>query len=76
MLSVILILILVLILISLRFRKPNGIFHIDEYTNKDAYRMVYLTPLGDLKKHRYLILKVESQKWDRESFDAWEDENY
>lgn len=38
--------------------------------------MVYLTPLGDLKKHRYLILKVESQKWDRESYDAWEDENY
>ena len=50
--------------------------HIDEYTNKDAYRMLYFTPLEDLKKHRYVILKVETQKWDRESYDAYEEENY
>lgn len=50
--------------------------HIDEYTNKDAYRLLYFTPLGDLKKHRYLVLKVETQKWDEESYDAYEEDNY
>ena len=59
-----------------RLLRPNGKMHIDEYTNKDAYRMLYFTPLGDLKKHRYLVLKVETQKWPYESYDAYEEENY
>ena len=49
-----------------RIAKPNGIFHIDSYTNKDFYRMIYLTPLEELPKHRILILRVESQKWPTE----------
>jgi len=48
--------------------------HIDEYLDKDAYRMVYFTPLGDLKKHRYLILKVETQKWGTHSEDYYEED--
>jgi hypothetical protein len=43
--------------------KPHGIFHIDEYPQKDVYRMLYLIPIDDLKKHRKLRLKVEVQKW-------------
>lgn len=60
-----LILILVLeniILIVLR-SKPHGLMHIDEYGNKDVYRMLYFIPIEDLKKHKRLILKVETQKW-------------
>lgn len=53
-----------------RFLIPNGLLHIDEYTNKDAYRMIYFTPLGDLKKHKYLVLKVETKQWAEESYDA------
>lgn len=37
--------------------------HIDEYGNKDVYRMLYFIPIEDLKKHKRLILKVETQKW-------------
>lgn len=71
-----LILVLVCLLMAVRFLKPNGLMHIDEYTNKDAYRMLYFTPLDDLKKHRYLILKVETKKWDEESYDVYEEDNY
>lgn len=71
-----LILVLICLRMASRFWKPSGLMHIDEYTNKDAYRMLYFTPLEDLKKHRYVILKVETQKWDRESYDAYEEENY
>ena len=68
--------VLVCLLMAARLLKPNGLFHIDEYTNKDAYRMIYFTPLGDLKKHRYLVLKVETQKWKEESYDVYEEDNY
>ena len=43
--------------------KPHGLMHIDEYGNKDVYRMLYFIPVEDLKKHKRLILKVETQKW-------------
>ena len=72
----VLIMALACLLTVVRLLKPNGLFHIDEYTNKDAYRMVYFTPLGDLKKYRYLVLKVETQKWANESYDAYEEDNY
>lgn len=48
--------------------------HIDEYTNKDTYRMLYFTPLGDLKKHRHLVLTVEVQKWPNETTDIYEED--
>ena len=51
-----------LILIVLR-SKPHGLMHIDEYSNKDVYRMLYFIPVEDLKKHKRLVLKVETQKW-------------
>ena len=50
--------------------RPNGILHIDEYPNKDSYRMLYFTPIEELRNYRYLILKVEIQQWDREPFDS------
>lgn len=48
--------------------------HIDEYTNKDVYRMVYFIPVDDIKKHRRLILKVEEQQWSEEYRDIYEEE--
>ena len=76
LLGLILVLILLMLILCRRFIKPNGLMHIDEYTNKDAYRMLYFTPLGDLKKHRHLVLNVEVQKWAEESHDAYEEDNY
>ena len=55
------------IVLIIRFSKPHGLMHIDEYTDKDAYRMIYFIPLEDIKKHRRLHLKVEVQKWSNES---------
>ena len=52
--------------------RPHGLLHIDEYTNKDVYRMLYFTPIDDLKKHQRLILKVEVQKWPTEKVDDYE----
>lgn len=61
----VLILILVLenlALIVLRHR-PHGMLHIDEYQDKDVYRMLYFVPVEDLKKYKHLRLNVETQKW-------------
>ena len=52
-----------------RYKKVHGLLHIDEYTNKDVYRMLYFTPLGDLKKTRRLRLKVEVQHWNEKCYD-------
>lgn len=65
----ILILALILILNSIKLWRPNGMLHIDEYLDKDVYRMLYFTPLPELKKHHWLTLKVEVQKWDTTSDD-------
>ena len=70
--AVLILIILVLIFLH-RLIRPNGMLHIDVYTNKDSYRMLYFTPLDKLKKHRYLILKVETQQWPNESVDFYED---
>ena len=51
------------ILLIIKALKPHGVLHIDEYTDKDVYRMLYFVPLEDLKKHKRLSLKVEVQKW-------------
>lgn len=53
--------------------RPHGMLHIDEYLDKDVYRMLYFVPLEDLKKHRRLRLKVEVQKWESDSEDYMED---
>lgn len=53
--------------------RPHGMLHIDEYLDKDIYRMLYFVPLEDLKKHRRLRLKVEVQKWESDSEDYMED---
>ena len=55
------------IVLVVRYSKPHGLMHIDEYTDKDAYRMIYFIPLEDIKKYRRLHLKVEVQKWPNES---------
>ena len=52
--------------------RPHGMLHIDEYLDKDVYRMLYFVPLEDLKKHRRLRLKVEVQKWESDSEDYME----
>lgn len=52
----------------LKRRKPDGLLHIDEYLNKDTYRMLYFTPLDELKKRKVLILKVEVQHWNEEDY--------
>lgn len=61
------------IVLLVRSAKPHGMLHIDEYTNKDSYRMLYFVPLDDLKKHHRLRLKVEVQKWPTEYEDYTED---
>ena len=61
------------VILLVRSVKPHGMLHIDEYTNKDLYRMLYFVPLDDLKKHRRLRLKVEVQKWPSEYGDNMED---
>ena len=53
--------------------RPHGMLHIDEYLDKDVYRMLYFVPLEDVKKHRRLRLKVEVQKWESDSEDYMED---
>lgn len=71
--------IVILVLISIeqgiliyKHLKPHGVLHIDEYRDKDVYRMLYFVPIEDLKKHRRLRLKVETQTWNELSgdFDA------
>ena len=62
-LAVILILILVNLIVAYRIIRPNGVLHIDSYTDKDIYRMVYYTPVGELANHKYLLLKVETQEY-------------
>lgn len=57
----------------LMYKKPHGLLHIDEYIDKDFYRMLYFVPIEDLKKHKYVILKVETQKWGTRSDDYGED---
>lgn len=66
---------LVLILIQkfLRYKKPHGLLHIDEYVDKDFYRMLYFVPIEDLKKCKYVILKVETKSWGTNSDDYEED---
>ena len=68
------ILILENLFLILRITRPHGLMHIDEYTNKDVYRMVYFIPVDDIKKHRRLILKVEEQQWSEEYRDIYEEE--
>lgn len=65
--AVIAVFVLEQIVLIIRASKPHGMLHIDEYTNKDVYRMLYFIPLEDIKKHRRLHLKVEVQKWPNES---------
>lgn len=50
------------ILIYKHFR-PHGILHIDEYQDKDVYRLLYLVPVENLKKYQRFNFKVEVQKW-------------
>lgn len=57
------------VVLLIKRARPNGLLHIDEYLNKDAYRMIYFTPLEDLKKCRVLVLRVEVQKWQEEMID-------
>lgn len=40
--------------------------HIDQYLDKDMYRMLYFTPLEKVERKHRLILKVEKQKWNEE----------
>ena len=61
-------------MLLIRVLRVNGLLHIDEYTNKDVYRMLYFTPLDDLKKHKRLILKVEVQKWNEKLYDMYEED--
>lgn len=66
--SIVIIIMLVLIVIEqgiLVYKNltPHGVLHIDEYQDKDVYRMLYFVPLEDLKKRRRLRLKVEVEKW-------------
>lgn len=72
-LVLILVLVCLLIVLLLKFLRPNGLLHIDEYIDKDFYRMVYFTPVGDIKKYRYVVLKVEKQSWNTHSEDYEED---
>lgn len=58
-----------LVCLLIRFLRPNGLMHIDAYVDKDMYRMLYFTPLPTLKKHKYLILKVEVKEWGTHSED-------
>ena len=67
---------MLILIILLIIQKPSGLLHIDEYTNKDIYRMLYFVPVEDLKKHRKLTLKVEVQKWTSESPDTYFEEDY
>ena len=55
------------ILLIIRASKPHGVLHIDEYADKDVYRMLYFVPLEELKKHHKLHLKVEVQRWPNNS---------
>ena len=66
--TVIMIIALVLIIIEqviliYKYFKPHGILHIDEYQDKDVYRLLYLIPVENLKKYRRFNFKVEVQKW-------------
>lgn len=61
------------IILIIRASKPQGMLHIDEYIDKDMYRMLYFVPLEELKKHRRLHLKVEVQRWPNESEKYMED---
>lgn len=47
-----------------RVSRPNGTLHIDEYPEKDSYRMLYLTPLDELKRKKILVLTVATEKHD------------
>ncbi len=62
-----------LIALLLKFLRPNGLLHIDEYLDKDFYRMLYFTPIEDIKKYRWVVLKVERQSWGTNSNDYEED---
>ncbi len=73
-LGLISILVLENLLLLIRIIRVNGMLHIDVYTNKDCYRMLYFTPLENLRKHRRLILKVETQRWEQEAFDPNEED--
>ena len=73
-LGLILILVLENLLLLIRIIRVNGVLHIDVYTNKDIYRMLYFTPLDKLRKHRRLVLKVETQQWNQEAFDPDEED--
>ena len=73
--AILIIVILVLVCIEqgvliYRHLKPHGLMHIDEYLDKDVYRMLYFVPIDDLKKYRRLRLKVEVQQW-REEYDGY-----
>lgn len=71
----IVLLVLVNLLLILKLARPDGILHIDDYTNKDIYRMVYMTPLEELPKRKRVVLKVETQKWGQPWYDIYgEDE--
>ena len=69
LITVSLVLILENLWLLFKIAKPNGILHIDEYSDKDAYRMLYFTPLEDLKKYRRLVLSVEVRQWNELSGD-------
>ena len=70
---VILVLTLVSIILAIKFLKPNGLLQIDMYIDKDFYRMLYFTPIENLKKHRYLVLKVKTDTYNKLSEDVEED---
>ena len=70
---VILVLTLVSIILAIKFLKPNGLLQIDMYIDKDFYRMLYFTPIENLKKHRYLVLKVKTDTYNKFSEDVEED---
>lgn len=57
----------------MRFLRPNGQMQIDKYVDKDFYRMLYFTPIEELGKHRYLILKVKTTIYNTASDDIEED---
>lgn len=64
---------LVSIILAIKFLKPNGLLQIDMYRDKDFYRMLYFTPIENLKKHRYLVLKVKTDTYNKLSEDVEED---
>ena len=59
-------------MILIRLSRPHGVLHVDEYTNKDIYRMVYMVPIDKLKKYRRVFLVVKNKKWPTESPDSEE----